>query len=317
MSPINCAPEIAMPTLMMINLKGGVAKTTTTVAIADCLASAGHRTLVIDADHQAMSSEMLLGESRFIRLDTNKRTLHDLMGAMMAYDFDISHFERYVTRTASNIGGGLDTLAVISCSPRIDDVATLLSQRRTALGSSEAYQKLLQQRRTQMAKWVSSNFDFVLIDCPPSLALQVRFLLSITTAYIIPCVPDRLSARGSVYLVDRLRRHGYKVPGLGTLWTLYRHATAMHREFVTGAARWVPLLQRLPQPFKTLIPTATAIPEAMDPTRTPRDFRGKYKTEFAQLFEDLADEINQRLWKLQPASIPTPAVPALANQNQP
>lgn len=306
-----------MPVVMMINLKGGVAKTTSTVAVADCLASAEHRTLVIDADHQSMSSEMLLGESRFIRLDNAKRTFHDLMGAMMTPEFSISQFEHHVARPASNIGGGLDNLAVIPCSPRIDDLATLLNQRRNALGSTEAYQNLMRQRRNQMAKWLESNFDFVLVDCPPSLALQVRFLLSIATAYIIPSVPDRLSVRGSVYLVDRLKRHGYKVPGLGTLWSLYRHQTAMHREFVTGAARWTHLLQRLPEPFETHIPNATAIPDGLDPTRTPRDFRAKYKTEFAQLFEGLTDEIVNRLNRLEEASAtaaPAPLVSASAQE---
>jgi len=43
-----------MPILLLINLKGGVAKTTNAVAIAACLAAAGLRTLLIDADHQCM-----------------------------------------------------------------------------------------------------------------------------------------------------------------------------------------------------------------------------------------------------------------------
>ena len=41
-----------MAIVMMINLKGGVAKTTSAVAIAECMADNGYRTLVIDADHQ-------------------------------------------------------------------------------------------------------------------------------------------------------------------------------------------------------------------------------------------------------------------------
>jgi len=46
----------------MLNLKGGVAKTTNTVAIAECLADQGKKVLVIDADHQCTASELLLGE---------------------------------------------------------------------------------------------------------------------------------------------------------------------------------------------------------------------------------------------------------------
>ena len=43
-----------MPIVLLVNLKGGVAKTTNAVAIAECLASEGHRTLLIDADHQRL-----------------------------------------------------------------------------------------------------------------------------------------------------------------------------------------------------------------------------------------------------------------------
>jgi len=41
-----------MSIIMFINIKGGVAKTTSAVAGAECLASSGYRTLVIDAEHQ-------------------------------------------------------------------------------------------------------------------------------------------------------------------------------------------------------------------------------------------------------------------------
>ena len=41
-----------MPVIPILNLKGGVAKTVTTVAIAECFASHGHRVLVIDADQR-------------------------------------------------------------------------------------------------------------------------------------------------------------------------------------------------------------------------------------------------------------------------
>lgn len=49
-----------MAIIMLLNLKGGLAKTTSAVAIAECLAAAGHRTLLIDAHHQCMASELPL-----------------------------------------------------------------------------------------------------------------------------------------------------------------------------------------------------------------------------------------------------------------
>ena len=58
-----------MSILLFVNLKGGVAKTTNAVAVAECLADSGYRTLLIDADHQCMSGELLLGESRLLNCE--------------------------------------------------------------------------------------------------------------------------------------------------------------------------------------------------------------------------------------------------------
>jgi chromosome partitioning protein len=55
-----------MPIIPVLNLKGGVAKTVTTVALAECFASHGHRVLLVDADHQCMAGELALGESRLL-----------------------------------------------------------------------------------------------------------------------------------------------------------------------------------------------------------------------------------------------------------
>src|ERR1700734_2409835 len=101
-----------MPILMMINLKGGVAKTTSAVAIAECLASSGHRTLLIDADHQCMAGELLLGQSGQDAAERKKQTLHDLLAAMLDDEFLPRSFPAFVCRKGSDIGGGLDKLSV-------------------------------------------------------------------------------------------------------------------------------------------------------------------------------------------------------------
>ncbi len=53
-----------MSIMLFVNLKGGVAKTANAVAVAECLAESGYRTLLIDADHQCMAGELLIGEER-------------------------------------------------------------------------------------------------------------------------------------------------------------------------------------------------------------------------------------------------------------
>jgi chromosome partitioning protein len=132
-----------------------------------------------------------------------------------------------------------------------------------------------QRRRKKMRKWLEAHSDCTIIDCPPSIAIQVRFFLAIADAYIVPSVPDRLSVRGSLLLQGRIRSLGVKVRGLGTLWSLYREQNKIDRKFVNAAAKGTKPLDDLPKPFETIIPNTTAIAEAAQPGRNPRVVRRK------------------------------------------
>src|SRR3954452_2606126 len=109
-----------MSILLFVNLKGGVAKTTNAVAVAECLADSGYRTLLIDTDHQCMSGELLLGESRLLKCEAKKITLHDMMAAMLDDEFKPIQLPYYVVKNVSDIGDGLSNLSVVPCSIRID-----------------------------------------------------------------------------------------------------------------------------------------------------------------------------------------------------
>ena len=106
---------------------------------------------------------------------------------------------------------------------------------------------------------LSKAYDFTIIDCPPSVALQVIFFLPIADSFIVPSVPDRLSVRGSMWLLDRIRRIGVKTPALGTLWSLYRQQNPMHKRVVEAASQGRKPYDQLPPPFRTVIPNAAAI----------------------------------------------------------
>lgn len=284
-----------MSILMMLNLKGGVAKTTSAVAVAECFASQGHRTLLIDADHQCMAGELLLGESRLLQADKAKKTLHDLMASMLDDDFGPEQIEGKVTRQrVSNIAGGLPKLAVLPCSFRIDDFSTNMAKARRGHNSNEEFLRVLEKRCQILRKWIASNFDFAVIDCPPSLAIQVKWLLRVADHVVVPSLPDRLSIRGSLILLERLRSRGYKVGRLGTLWSMVR-GIPIHARFIEATTRAAEPLNRLPLPFSTTIPNAARIAEAAEvEDNSPRTFRQKYTLEFARLFESLCEEIVER-----------------------
>ncbi len=293
-----------MPVIVFSNLKGGVAKTTSAVAVAECMAARGHRTLLIDADHQCMAGELLLGEVRQLQSDRSRRTLHDLLAAMLDEEFGTDQFKSFVTPNASNIGGGMENLSVLPCSIRIDDFSTNMAKARRGHNSNEEFLRVLKSRRNQLKKWLTTEYEYTIVDCPPSIALQVQVLLPVADCYIVPSIPDRLSVRGSLYLLDRIAARGYRAPGLGTLWTLYRMQNALHKRIIDAAAEGRDPYTRLPKPFKTVIPNSAAIAESTEPNQKPGSFRQKYSLEFAKLFEALCVEIVDRVKALPTADGP-------------
>jgi cellulose biosynthesis protein BcsQ len=205
-----------MSILLFVNLKGGVAKTTNAVAVAECLAESGYRTLLIDADHQCMSGELLLGENRLLKCEGRKMTLHDMMGAMLDDEFESEQFDYFAVKNASDIGDGLPKLSVIPCSIRIDDFSTNMAKARRGHKSNDEFLAMFGRRREGVEPY-----------------------------------------------------------------------------------------NRLPRPFKTIIPNAAKIAEATEPDRRPRNFNAKYTPEFARLYRGLCEEIVQRSqW---PAEQTTPA----------
>jgi chromosome partitioning protein len=283
-----------MSILLFVNLKGGVAKTTNAVAVAEGLAEQGYRTLLIDADHQCMSGELLLGEERLWKCENRKITLHDLLATMLDDEFKSDQLPYYVVPEVSDIGGGLPNLSLMPCSIRIDDFVTNMAKARRGFNSIDEFQTMWDKRRSIFRRWLHSNYDFTIVDCPPSIAIQVRFFLKVADAYVLPAIPDRLSVRGSMWLLDRIRRSGVKIHGLGTLWSLYREQNKIHRKIVESAAGRVAPLDQLPKPFDTVIPNAAAIAEAAEIGREPKTFNSKYSPPFAKLYRALCEEIVQR-----------------------
>ena len=284
-----------MPVLMMINLKGGVAKTTTAIAVAECLATTNYRTLLIDADHQSMAGTLLLGEERQDRADDAGQTLHDMLSELYKTSAPDVNFGKFVVTKTSDIGGGLDNLSVVPCSFRLDDFYSNLKKGKHAPRTAEELRRVQSRGRNQLRRWLDANYDFVIIDAPPSLAPQVKFLLAITDGLVVPCVPDRLSIKGTKHLVSQVELKGFKVPPLGTVWSMHRTNVAAHARYIVAARAGAKELAAIPKPFEADIPHATAIVNTTEPGTKPKSFKAKYTTLFAEKFQALTDEIIHRV----------------------
>ncbi|MEW6234314.1 MAG: AAA family ATPase [Candidatus Omnitrophota bacterium] len=285
-----------MPIVMFLNLKGGVAKTTNAVAVAECFASTGKRVLLVDADHQSMASELLLGEERLAQAEARKKTLHDLFAYMLSDDFNPDAMREYVTPLASNITSIKKNIDCIPCSHRIDEFTTNMAKARKGYQSNEEFLRRLNRLRYSFARWCNGHYQYTIVDCPPTFVIQVVFLLASADYFILPTIPDRLSIRGSLYLLERLRMRGYKrIQCLGTLWSLVRVQVAKHRNIMKWVEEKRDGYASLPQPFATVIPNMSSIANAMDYLKNYSSYQAKYQDKSADLFENVCKEIEERI----------------------
>ncbi len=162
-----------MRKISIINQKGGVAKTTTTINLATCLAAKGKRVLVLDLDPQGNVGTCLCVK--------NEKTMYDLLVN------DTDPFDCIV-----NVGENFDVILSDSTLAKAELILAGETSRETVL-----------RRRLEPI----FNYDYILIDCPPSLSLLNMNALIFANEAFIPVSTDFLALEGlkkMVQLIDEI-----------------------------------------------------------------------------------------------------------------
>lgn len=185
------------------NQKGGVAKTTTTVALAAALAERGAAVLAVDLDPQAALTFSLGYDAE--ELDP---TMHDVVtGRAPLVRTVLQHPETDLAPSSIDLAGA--------------EVALL-----TRTGREYVLRAELEELR--------ATYDAILLDCPPSLGVLTLNALTAADRVIIPLEPSTLSHRGVSQLletvgdVQRLTNRGLEVAGV--IATMVDPRTRHHRE---------------------------------------------------------------------------------------
>jgi chromosome partitioning protein len=274
-----------------INLKGGVGKTHTTVAIAEALSSYRRkRIIVIDLDPQTNATTMLIGEQKWQKLNADGHTLAQLFKDALDPEnpkFDLSKtLQKKVSdvREAASIDLLPSSLDLIDVQDRL---ATIPSGR-----FFEANPIAILQRAV---KSILDDYDLVLIDCPPNLGIITLNGLRISSGYIIPTIPDILSTYGIPQIVKRIGEFsdkiGEEIEPLGIVISKYRAQSTVHQNTTKQLRR-----EQDAPCFKTVIALANSISASAETVVGQRTMKQKYgyKGE-PENYRDLADEIWAKL----------------------
>jgi chromosome partitioning protein len=258
-----------------INLKGGVGKTTLTVALAHFLAIEHHkRVLVIDLDPQTNATVCLIPEQEWKKQDDAGQTLYQLFADQVK---GTRHFDadRAIIRDVSNIGGGVAGLDLLPSSLGLIKI----QDRVTQLTDFEDYQRgPIFALRDALAACLP-YYDHVLIDCPPSLGIVTLNGLALSDSYVIPVVPDILSVLGIPPILDRIehfaRATHRNIRALGIVISKMRTQTLLHSEMLRRL-RDDFVERRFPIVFESIIPESTRIAEAANVSAPVNTLAQKY-----------------------------------------
>lgn len=251
-----------MPTVTsLINLKGGVGKTTLTLSLAHFLAVEHHRkVLVIDLDPQTNATVCLIPEDDWKARDESGRTLYQLF---LDHVKGTRRFnaDEAIVRNVSNVGGGVHGLDLLPSSLQLIKI----QDRLTQVTDFDSYQRgpifALREALNEFLPY----YDHVLIDCPPSLGIVTLNGLAISDSYLIPVVPDILSVLGIPPILDRVSHFSgairRNVRAMGIVISKMRATTILHNE-MSRRLREDFIERRFPLVFDTVVPESTRIAEA-------------------------------------------------------
>lgn len=248
------------------NQKGGVGKTTTCVNTAAYLARKGKKVLVVDMDPQGNASSSL----GFFERNDKKTVYEVLTGTLDAADS--------VRETDTE---GL--YAVISSS---DLAGAELELAQVMIGRERVLDEKLEE--------VKKNFDFVFLDCPPSLGLLTVNSLSAADGVVVPIQCEYFALEGlsqmmnTIKLVKKFLRPDIEVEGV--VVTLYDGRAKLSKGVIAEIEKVFGN-----KVYDTRIPRNVRLAEAPSYGKTIAEYDAKCAG--AQAYEKLAEEFLQKINK--------------------
>lgn len=178
--------------ISLINMKGGVGKTTLSIGLADCLSNMNQKVLIIDADPQFNATQALLDaykpqssddqESNFYteNILSQRKTIYKLFQGVRNIT------EIYTSPSSSDVIVNLKKNLDILCG----DLNLVLANSFSDYGYVKRIKNFIDDNQ------LKDIYDYIIIDCPPTITIYTNSALMASDYYLIPNRIDRYSIVG-------------------------------------------------------------------------------------------------------------------------
>ena len=281
---------MAPRTVSVVNMKGGVGKSTTVASLAETLASEGMRVLVIDLDPQSNVSMMLAGQDRWVELRQANRTIDEYFNQYV-YGGEPRFFREFVAHKVSDIVGE-PSLDLLISTPEFRYIERHALEKWVNQGFDIRQLNTRFSRLTHSAiENVADSYDLVLFDCPPGISMFAEAAIELSEFIVIPTIPDYVSRLGIFAFRKRalrsMEQRRFTDDRIYTLITKYEAANSLHQ---SEAA----LLKDQFNVFETRIPQAEQIARAAEWSDHKRTLEQKYG-DAAAVIRKFAGEFRERV----------------------
>ncbi|MBW9158944.1 ParA family protein [Clostridium sp. FP2] len=236
------------------NQKGGVGKTTSTLNLGVALTELGMKVLMIDLDPQA---------SLTISIGLEPENLEKTIYNALIDDVDIRKLILFNE--------------LLYFVPSTIDLSAAEMELVSEVGREFKLRDALDP--------VKADFDYILIDCPPSLGLLTINALAACDVVIVPMSPEYLALRGFNLLektMAKVKRLNKKLTLMGILITLYDNRTTHHKDVVAELRNSYPV-------FNSMIKKSIKFPDAVLAGQPIMTFDRKFEGSIS--YQELAKEV--------------------------
>ncbi|EKT4067847.1 MULTISPECIES: ParA family protein [Stenotrophomonas] len=191
----------------VMNMKGGVGKTTVALNVAGALGyykwrdKPTRKVLIIDYDPQFNLSQAYIPPAEYFRLDQERKTI---LSVLQESAKDLDPYRIKIPETSQPPGVGDLTRGVFSYDngSSLSIVPSTLDLMYVALGRAETQICVIEKRFSKFIDECRRTFDLVVIDCHPAGSLMTKTALGNSDHVLIPVVPERYAVRGIGLMLD-------------------------------------------------------------------------------------------------------------------